>query len=226
MERVGLLGGTFDPVHAGHLQLAQTARDELQLDRVLLIPAAGPPHKCSVEVTSFRHRREMLLLALQGAEGLEPCFVEGELPVPSYTIDTVQWLQSCHGNLVEYYFIIGVDAFADLLSWKAYRELLRRVTLIVARRRGFTDNDRLREIAESLGYSRSSTRWTSARGLCDIYFLQSIPPEISSSHIRTQLAAGSTAVEGVHPLVLRYAARHQLYVSGRTASGTKGCHQG
>lgn len=211
MQKIGLLGGTFDPIHDGHLQLALAAKRELALDSVLLIPAAGPPHKNSASVTSFAHRKEMLLLALAGVDGLAPCFIEGDLPVPSYTIDTVRLLQSDTTSEREYYFIIGVDAFADLLSWKSYVELLRRVALVVARRRGFRGTDKLTAIAQSLGYAQKPDLWHSADGLRNIYFLKTSPVEISSSHIRDMLSAGCGQVAGVDPAVLDYARNHKLY---------------
>jgi len=212
MRKIGLLGGTFDPIHDGHLQLALAARRELVLETVLLIPAAGPPHKSSEAVTPFAHRKEMLLLALAGAAGLEPCFIEGDLPVPSYTIDTVRLLQSGETSGREYYFIIGVDAFADLLSWKSYRELLQRVALVVANRRGFTETDKLTTIAQTLGYVQKPDLWYGKGGLRNIYFLQTSPVEISSSHIRDMVAAGCQRVAGVNQAVLDYAQRHKLYV--------------
>lgn len=213
MARIGLLGGTFDPVHDGHLQLALAARDELSLDSVLLIPAASPPHKCRREVTSFHHRREMLLLALGDAEGLTPCFIEGTLPTPSYTIDTVRILQQQDAIPVEYFFIIGVDAFADLLTWKEYTELLKRVTLVVARRKGFSAQEKLDDIAASLSYEQCSDRWRSRSGLKDIVFIRSQPREISSSQVRRLLTSGVEVVPGVRPEVLAYANRHNLYTS-------------
>jgi len=212
MTRIGLLGGTFDPVHDGHLQLALAARKELSLDSVLLIPAASPPHKCMRDVTSFHHRREMLLLALAGTKELIPCFIEGKLPIPSYTIDTIRILQKQDKTKVEYYFIIGVDAFSDLLTWKEYSELLRRVTLIVARRKGFSDLDKLEEIASSLHYEQLPDVWQSRSGCKDIIFLRSQPREISSSQIRRLLASGAASVPGVCPEVLDYATRHHLYM--------------
>lgn len=212
MERVGLLGGTFDPVHDGHLQLAQAAKDELRLQRVLLIPASAPPHKPQRAVTSFDHRRQMLLLALQGVDGIEPCFIEGELPVPSYTIDTLRVLQAQDRTRIEYLFIIGEDAFAELLSWKAYREVLQRVSLIVARRPGWhASANRLEGMALALGYSTSELLWQGKQGFKDIHFLQACPPMISSSDIRRSLVAGNTSVAGLHPLVLAYAREHRLY---------------
>lgn len=218
MEKIGLLGGTFDPVHDGHLQLALAAKNELLLDKVLLIPAAGPPHKSSEDVTAFGHRREMLLRALSGVEGLEPCFIEGNLPTPSYTIDTIRLLQARDRDRIEYYFIIGVDAFADLLSWKSYMELLRRVTLIVARRKGFTDTGKLINIADTLGYRQTTSRWYGTGGLRDICFLESSPCEISSSRIRDLLASGCREVAGVKRDVLEYIRQHNLYAAHGTAT--------
>ena len=213
MVRIGLLGGTFDPIHNGHVQLALAARSELSLDTVLLIPAASPPHKCSRAVTPFEHRKKMLLLALAATEGLTPCFIEGELPAPSYTIDTLRVLQQQGNRSAEYFFIIGVDAFADLLTWKEYAELLRRVTLIVARRKGFAATKKLDEIAAVLGYEQLSDVWRSYTGLHDILFLHSQPLEISSSQIRRLLLSGAVSVPGVSGEVVAYARRHHLYIA-------------
>ena len=214
MEKVGLLGGTFDPVHDGHLQLARSAGEELALNRVLLIPAADPPHKNSHEVTPFRHRKAMLELALAGERGLAPCYIEAELPVPSYTIDTVRLLQSRDGAAIEYYFIIGVDAFVDLSTWKEYRELLTRVSLLVAWREGFGAGERLDQIAFALGYHREPQRWHGHDGLRDIRFLLARPAGVSSSEVRRQLHSGTATVAGVRPEVVRYAIEHRLYSSG------------
>ncbi|SHO46920.1 nicotinate (nicotinamide) nucleotide adenylyltransferase [Desulfopila aestuarii] len=213
MMRIGLLGGTFDPVHDGHLQLALAAKNELSLDNVLLIPAASPPHKCNREVTSFHHRREMLLLALVGTRGLTPCFIEGELPTPSYTIDTIRILQKQDDTPVEYFFIIGVDAFADLLTWKEYEELLRRVRLIVARRKGFSALDKLDEIAVTLDYEQLPDLWRSRSGFKDILFLRSQPRQISSSLVRRLLTSGVACVPGVRQEVVDYAMHHHLYIA-------------
>ncbi|MFV0438503.1 MAG: nicotinate (nicotinamide) nucleotide adenylyltransferase [Desulfopila sp.] len=213
MEKVGLLGGTFDPVHDGHVQLALAARREFGLERMLLIPAADPPHKQDVVVTAFSHRRQMLALALAGIKGLQPCWIEGEMPLPSYTVDTVRLLQSRDQNPTVYSFVIGVDAFADILSWKEYRELLSRVGLIVARRKGFTADRALAGIAATLGYRRQQTRWQGRQGLRDIHFLQASPPDVSSSHIRSLLAARRADIDDMHPAVIGYALDHGLYRS-------------
>mgnify|MGYP000465868642 CR=1 FL=1 len=213
MENIGLLGGTFDPIHDGHLQLADAARIEACLDKVLLLPAAGPPHKSQEEVTPFHHRKRMLELALKGVEYFEPCFIEEKLPVPSYTIDTMRYLLSRDDGTVNYSFIIGIDAFADLLSWKEYRQLLTLVHLIVARRKGFHRKSALDMIMVQLGYcsNPAGTRWEAKSGLKDIFFLDSQPDDISSSRIRSKLRSGAREVSGLCPEVLQYIQRNGLY---------------
>ncbi len=215
MEKVGLLGGTFDPVHVGHLQLAKAAIAEIDLDRVLLIPAADPPHKCSTRITPFARRVEMLRLVLGGDRDpkakLELCLIEGRLPTPSYTVDTLRWLQSESGKEVDFYFLIGMDAFAELLTWKSYRELLCRVTLLVAPRQGFSPTDKLEQISRCLGYDRGANRWHAAEAFHDIVFLHSMVPEVSSSAIRQALARGKGEVAGLDSRVLDYIRSHGLY---------------
>ncbi len=212
MQKIGLLGGTFDPVHDGHLQLATLARNELSLDKVLLIPAAEPPHKKSKDISPFTHRCEMLRKALKDLKGLEASFIEGDLEKPSFTIDTVRVLQEKTCGSCEYYFIIGVDAFSDLLSWKAYVELLQQVSMVVAYRKGFTENIKLHTIAQTLGYNETLHLWQSTGSLRPIYFLDASPIEISSSHIRSLLREGhGQNVQGIHPEVLQYARQNNLY---------------
>ena len=211
MQRIGLLGGTFDPVHDGHLQLAQLAREELALDKVLLVPAADPPHKGQGRVSAFQHRQAMLRLALADQIGLELCLVEEELPQPSYTISTIRHLQRVSPPGSIYSFIVGVDAFADLLTWREYHALLRAVGLVVAVRRGFTGWQRLEGLAEALGYRRDGNVWRSSSGLSDIVFLSGMPEELSSSEIRQAIAAGERTIVGLHQEVRRYICQHHLY---------------
>ena len=220
MERIGLLGGTFDPVHIGHLQLARGAAEEMGLDRVLLIPAADPPHKSSARITPYEQRVAMVRLALgddDGTDNLQLCLIEGRMPTPSYTIDTVQRLQDELGP-AELFFIIGTDAFSDLLSWKSYRPLLASVTLLVASRRGFSNHERMERIRHTLGYGRQDNRWLAPADLRDIVFLEFGVPEISSSGIRRALAAGALQVSGLANGVREYIHRHHIY-SARNSQG-------
>lgn len=211
MVRIGLLGGTFDPVHSGHLQLAHAARKEMCLDKVLLIPAATPPHKAAEKITDFAHRRAMLQLAVKDEEDLEISLIENDLPQPSYTISTIRHLTGVSGNRSLYYFIIGIDAFADLLSWKAYRELLSKVSLIVAWRKGFDGGHKLDQIAKYLGYRRDEKRWRSSSELQDIFFLSSVPEGVSSSVLRKLLVEGDVDIPGIDHRVQAYIKEHHLY---------------
>ena len=115
-RKIGLLGGTFDPIHYGHLQLAESALVECKLDKVVFIPSALPPHKNGAVITSFRHRLAMLSLAGQGFNGFECNAIEGDLPKPSYTIDTLRELLKHYKSDCQLYFMIGADAFLDYFN--------------------------------------------------------------------------------------------------------------
>jgi nicotinate-nucleotide adenylyltransferase len=138
--------------------------------------------------------------------------VEGDLPTPSYTIDTIRWLQAGDAESVEYYFIIGIDAFADLMSWRSYEELLRRVTLLVAYREGFGGRPQLRQLADTLGYTIASSVWLGSDGRRNIHFLETLPPDVSSSDIRMHLETGEKVVPGLHRKVLAYIRENGLYL--------------
>ncbi len=116
-RKTGILGGTFDPVHNGHLALAQAAGNLCDLSEVMLLPAAVPPHKQGQNVSDFSHRAEMLAIASQGNSLLHVSTLENMLSSPSYTIDTLMYLELHSVGEVEFYFIIGADAFLDLPSW-------------------------------------------------------------------------------------------------------------
>jgi len=131
--RIGLLGGTFDPLHNGHLAVARAVRDQLGLDRVLLIPASRPPHKLHYPITPFATRAAMIQAALAGEPSLALSLVEQETNGPSYSIDTLERLAPTLGPL-QSYFIIGADAFADIPSWKRFRDIPRLTNLVVVNR--------------------------------------------------------------------------------------------
>lgn len=212
MEKVGLLGGTFDPIHSGHIQLALTARAEGQLDRVVLIPAGDPPHKESTDITPYHHRLEMVRIAIRDHGELSCSDMESGISSPSYTIDTIRRLQRSAIPSSRYFFIIGIDAFLDIRSWKSYRELLSRVNLLVASRQGYSDPQLSDELRSSLGYTRDGTLWRGAAGLQDVLFLKSPIDQVSSSEIRLRLASGVSEAPGaIDGKVLSYIAEHRLY---------------
>lgn len=134
--RLGLYGGTFDPVHMGHLAVARAARQAFSLDRVLVIPNRLPPHKQALTGASFEQRLEMVRLACAGEDGLEACDIENR-EGKSYTIQTLEHLRESLGPDVDFFFIIGADAFAEVLTWYRVEEVFAMTEFIVAARPGF-----------------------------------------------------------------------------------------
>jgi nicotinate-nucleotide adenylyltransferase len=134
--RIGLFGGTYNPVHFGHLRAALEVKEGFELDKVFLIPAALPPHKSSGEVADTADRLHMLSLALENTSGLYLSDVELKRSGPSYTIDTVQHFKGMLPAESRIYLIMGLDAFLEIDTWKSYEELLRQVPFIIINRPG------------------------------------------------------------------------------------------
>ncbi|MCX7920258.1 MAG: nicotinate-nucleotide adenylyltransferase [bacterium] len=136
--RLGIFGGTFNPIHIGHLIIAQESLSQFALDKIIFIPAAIPPHKNLKGIASAEHRLQMTKLAISG----NPQFVVSDLELKrrdtSYTIDTIRLLQKKYGNTAVLYFIIGMDALTEIYTWKKAEELLELCRFIVAPRTGFT----------------------------------------------------------------------------------------
>lgn len=150
--RIGLLGGTFDPVHLGHLSLAEGAQRELRLDQVLWIPSNTPPHKSLPALSPAEDRASMVERAIAGHPGFYLSKVELDRAGPSYAIDTVRSLQAAfQGQAVEWYFLIGSDALEMLPCWKESQELMRRVQFAVVPRPGSGLPDPLPEGVVALG---------------------------------------------------------------------------
>ncbi len=135
MSKIGVLGGTFDPLHYGHLRAAEVARDALSLDRVLFVPAANPPHKQGVTVTDVGARVDMLELGLAGEAEFELCRAEIERGGPSYTIETLDELKRQERG-AELWFITGSDAFLEIRTWRDWEALLTRYSFAVHERPG------------------------------------------------------------------------------------------
>jgi len=209
IRNTGILGGTFDPVHNGHLELAEAAGTLCNLDEIILLPAAVPPHKQEV-VADFSDRVAMLEVAVSNRPTLSLSTIEKLLPTPSYTIDTLRYLLLHSLRPVEYFFITGADAFLDILSWKEYKELLRTTHFIVFSRMG-SDNIKLYKLFEELGYHNKRDGWYNTAFQKWIYCSASTPSPVSSSEIRKRVAKGLPINMLVPGGVFEYISRNSIY---------------
>ena len=136
--KIGLLGGTFDPVHNGHLALAGTAYNELDLDRIIFIPAYIPPHKDPSKITPLEHRLTMLRLAVDPYPFCEISDIEISKERKVYTIETLREFHSRYPEDTSFYYLVGSDFIENYTTWKEYKELLRLAIFTVAARPGFS----------------------------------------------------------------------------------------
>lgn len=134
--KIGIMGGTFDPIHLGHLATAEAVRESFALDEILFIPAARPPHKLGKLVTDEQHRLAMTTLATQSNKFFRVSDMELKRKGLSYTLDTMDELHKIFGRSTELFFIIGADSLADLSKWHAARELVEKCHFIATTRQG------------------------------------------------------------------------------------------
>ncbi len=168
----GIMGGTFDPIHYGHLVTAEEVRDYFGLEEVVFVPSARPPHKIGQKVSDPEHRYLMVVLATVTNPYFQVSRVEIERPGPSYSIDTVRYFKNLWGEDTEVFFITGADAFSQISSWNNPEELLKLCTFVAASRPGYrllgVENKyqgRVRTIEVSaLAISSSEIRWRVKRG--------------------------------------------------------------
>ncbi|MHB9144108.1 MAG: nicotinate-nucleotide adenylyltransferase [Symbiobacteriia bacterium] len=199
-QRLGILGGTFDPVHIGHLALAEAARAAFALDQVVFIPVAAPPHKGAAPAAAAEHRLAMVQLAVGGNPGFAVSSMELERPGPSYTVDTLVELRRRHPG-ASLFFIVGADEILDLsVTWREPRRVLELAEFIAATRPGF-DLERLHEALAPLGEGAEAR----------IHPLPWLHLGVSASALRERLAAGKTVRYLVPDPVLAYMQRHHLY---------------
>lgn len=211
MRKIGLFGGTFDPVHCGHLKLAKKALQEIGLQRILFIPAAYPPHKDFSVLTPYADRVKMLELALEGENHFSISEIEKHLSQPSYTIDMLDYLHACSQRENDYYFMIGADAFLEIPSWKKYRKVLEMVHFIIFARPGYNDT-MLFSLLNNLGYISENTFWKKAGGKQEIRYVEEEISEISSSIIRNNIMKRRDIEKLVPVSVKNYIEIHKLYI--------------
>lgn len=196
--RIGILGGTFDPIHIGHLILAEEARDLLHLDTVLLAPAADPPHKRQQGKSPASHRVRMVELAIADNPHLALSRIDIDRPGPHYTLDMLRLLREQYGPEAELYFLMGLDSLADLPTWHRPLELMQQCSLVALSRPGADFDWAALEMALPGVRSR-------------VILLPMPLLEISGSDLRERARQGRPLRYQVPRQVEQYIAQHQLY---------------
>jgi len=221
LKRIGLFGGTFNPIHNGHLRAAASVLEGFRLDTVVLIPAAIPPHKNSMDIASASDRLEMVRLAVAGLEKMVVSDVELVRRGPSYTIDTVRYLQQRFDGDTQLFFILGGDAFLEIDTWKDSEDLLHSIPMIVLNRPvahrnphdsfaetiGAFLRDRISDgyLLNEDGLSYTHPHWQT------IYLFTGEMMDVSATMIRQRAGWGEAVSDGLPPSVEAYIQRKGLY---------------
>jgi nicotinate-nucleotide adenylyltransferase len=214
---MGVMGGTFNPVHIGHLRAAEEAIEFLRLDGFWFIPAAVPPHKADPEILPFEHRWQMLRLATEGNPRFHLSDLEQKLSGKSYTVRTLTRLGEDFSSGTELYFLLGLDAFWELDSWWHYDELFGLARMAVLRRPGYKEKD----LEPFLRQKVSGDYAWDSEGQCfrhpallPVHYLHVTALDISSSGIRRLLKENRSIRYLVSDAVMRYIKKNSLYTSG------------
>jgi nicotinate-nucleotide adenylyltransferase len=215
VARLGVLGGTFDPIHVGHVAAASAARRALALDRVLLMPTHVPPHRAVQPQASPFHRFAMAALAALGDSALAASDLELQAPGPTYTSTTLARLAGCGYAPLQIFFITGADAFADIESWRDYPALLDRGHFVVISRPG-RPAAALRQELPALA-ARMVDAGTPLPSVASILLVDASTPDVSSTAIRRRACEGADLDGLVPPAVAAHIHRYDLY-SGRSVA--------
>lgn len=216
-QRLGILGGTFNPIHLGHLAAAEEVRDRLKLEKVIFIPSFLPPHKIDEEIPSAVQRQEMVRLAIKENAHFTVSDMEIRRGGRSYTIDTMEALKQSHPG-AELYFLTGLDSFLEIRTWKDWDRLLTLCSFVVLSREGY----RFREIAQ-LGFLDVPEQELSAldarekdqvviTGESGPVYLERVPfYDISSTDIRMRVREGRSIKYHLPEAVEHYIIENKLY---------------
>ncbi|HXE92036.1 MAG TPA: nicotinate-nucleotide adenylyltransferase [Terriglobales bacterium] len=213
--RIALFGGTFDPVHRGHLAVARAAIRRYRLDRVLFAPADLPPHKLKRPLTPFFHRLAMLALAVSGEGRFVVSAVDaaGKRTRASYSIETVRRLKRRLGKRDRLFFLIGMDAFKDIATWYRPEALLKECDFIVASRPGFSLKDAFDALPLRLKPKAivDRKRHAIALGKTTVYLMGGVRVPVSATEVRAAARRGKSLATLVPARVAAYIRRAGLY---------------
>lgn len=234
---IGLFGGTFDPIHKGHLALAAAARERCELGRILFVPTNVPPHKTAQPVASFFHRYAMTVLATQEEKAFVPSLLEapgefvlqdkkgargGVAPAPNYSIDTIRKLKRELKKADRLFFLIGIDAFDDIAKWRESEALFAECDFIVASRPGFSLADVATALPEKLRpraevtkpFTRQPAKGDLVLPGVTLHLLDDVNQNISATTIRRAVAAKKPIKKYVPESVEEYIKKEGLYGIG------------
>lgn len=201
MKKIGIFGGTFDPIHRLHLRIALAAKERLALDRMILVPTGNPPHKNNEEVTAFVHRKNMTALAVQSLEGFEVSDIENEMDLrKSYTSDTLDAFAERYPR-DRLYFIVGSDSLFDIENWKNPANIFEKAVLVVFHRPNISTRQ---ELAQKMNELRKKYQAT-------IIWIEIFAEDLSSTDIRIDLQDGVLSTNSISPSVAEYIKEHKLY---------------
>lgn len=221
-QHIGVYGGTFDPIHNGHIQVARSVLSVFELDELIIMPAFVPPHKSRRSVTHAYHRYAMAVLATLAEAELKVSMLEIDNPDRPFTIDTIERLQQIYGAGASFYLIMGADSFQEINTWKQYRRLLDSCNIIATARPGYSfstehlpEDARLRVI--NLVGEKKKPKRPIDKTL--IFLTDTVWCDISSTEIRRARAAGQSIRGYVPPSVADYIEKYGLYKERNETTG-------
>jgi len=189
-KRIGIIGGTFDPVHNGHLYLARKMLSILHLDKIFFVPSYLPPHKKDIKIIPARHRLNMVKLAIRNNKRFEVSNIEIKRKGTSYSVITLKYFRRIYGPRAEIFFIAGSDLLSELHKWKDLKKIFELCRFVVVERPGF----KIKKTFKNLIIKRIDAM------------------DISATQIRRMLKKGEDVKGLLPPEVIRYINRHHLYV--------------
>lgn len=194
-KRIALYGGTFDPIHLGHLEIARRVLELFEIEKVLFVPAQAPPHKVGRAVTEPIHRYAMLALATQNDPQLSISTFELDAPNRRYTVNTIEHFQNVFGESTELFFIMGADSWSEIKTWREWERLLGMINHIVVTRPGY-------EVAEAPAELKHR-----------VFFTDAVMKDISATNIRRLANEGRTEelAKLVPEPVAEYIKKYQIY---------------
>ncbi|MEK6777161.1 MAG: nicotinate-nucleotide adenylyltransferase [bacterium] len=214
--RIGIFGGTFNPIHLGHLIVAEDIRENFSLERILFVPSARPPHKPAPELIDAEHRLEMTRLALKGNPYFDLSAIEHHRSGFSYSVDTVESFRSECGSEAELFFILGIDAFADINSWHEPKRLIGLCNFIVMSRPGFILEEALHFCTSTFGIrAEPGSRQIPLPNGHFLYLEDATPVGISSTLVRDRIREGRSLKYILPESVASYIISNGLYAEKR-----------